>query len=85
MFYFSKTKGDQLGDKSGDQWHIYSNLNNTEFWPVLEFAKYLISHPDLLNGTFPLFPGNDQYNPFIKMFHRVIHDHKETFNILGVE
>ena len=35
VFYFSKTKGDQSGDKSGDPWHVYSNPNNPELCPVL--------------------------------------------------
>ena len=30
VFYFAKTKGDQLGDKSGDPWHVYSNPKNPE-------------------------------------------------------
>ena len=84
-FIFSKTKGDQSGDKSVDLWHLYSNLKNIELCPVLVLEKYLLSYPDLLNGIFPLFPGNNQYDRFIKIFHRVIHENKETFHILGVE
>ena len=74
VFYFTKTKGDQSGDNSGDPWHVYSNPKNPELCPVLSLAKYLISHTDLLNGKFPLFHGNNQYDRFIKIFHRVIHD-----------
>ena len=38
-----------------------------------------------MNGNCPLLPGNNQYKRFIKIFHRVIHDNKETFHIIGVE
>ena len=85
VFYFAKTKCDQSGDKSYDPWHVYSNPENPELCPVLSLSKYLISHPDLLNGSCPLFHGNNQYDRFIKISHRVIHDNKETFHILGVE
>ena len=85
VFYFAKTKGDQSGDKSGDPWHVYSNPKNPELCHVLVLAKYLPSHPDHSNINFPLFFGNNQYDRFIKIFHRVIHDNKETFHILGVE
>ena len=50
VFYFSKTKGDQSVDKSGDLWHVYLNPKNTELCPVLALEKYLLSHPYLLNG-----------------------------------
>ena len=59
VFYFSKTKGDQSGDKSGDPWHVYSNLKNTELCPVLASEKCFISHPYLLNGNCPLFTGKN--------------------------
>ena len=52
---------------------------------VLALAKFLLSHLELLNGNFPLFLGNNQYERFIKRYQRVIHENKETFHILGVE
>ena len=85
VFSFSKTKGDQSGDNSGDAWSVYPNPKNTEICPVIALVKYLISHPYLLNVNFPLFPGNNQYDRFIKIFHRVIHANKETFHIIGLE
>ena len=84
MFYFSKIKGDQLGDKLGDPWHIYLNPKNPELCPVLALEKYLISHPNLCVKCH-IFPGNNQYYRFIRIFHRFIHDKKETFHIIGVE
>ena len=39
VFYFSKKKGDQSGEKSGDPWQVYSNPKNPELCPVLVFAK----------------------------------------------
>ena len=62
VFYFVKTKGDQLGDKSGDLWHVYLNPKNPEFCPVLALAMCLLSHPDLLNGNFLLFPETTNMN-----------------------
>ena len=85
VFYFSKTKGGQSGDKSGDPWHVYSNPKNPELRPVLALAKYLLSNPDLLNENCPLFPGKNQYDRFIKIFYRVVHDNKDIFHILGME
>ena len=85
VFYFSKMKGDQSGGKSYDPWHLYSNPKNPELYPVLALTKYLLSHPDLMNGNSPLFPGNNQYNRFIKTFHKVIQEKKETFHILCAE
>ena len=85
MLYFSKTRNYQSGDKSGDPWHVLSNPNNPELCSVLALAKYILSNPYLLNGNCPLFTGKNQYDRFIKIFHRVIHENKETFYILGVE
>ena len=85
VFYFVKTKGDQSGDKSGDLSYVYLNLKNPECCPVIALEKYIISHPDLLNGKFLLLPGNNQYERFIRIFHRFIHENKETFRIIDVE
>ena len=56
VFNFSKMKGHHSGDKSGDPWHVYSNPKNLELFPVLALTKYLLSHLDLMNGNFTLFP-----------------------------
>ena len=85
VFYFVKTKSDQLGDQSGDLWHVYLIPKNMELCSVLALEKYLLSHPDLLNGNFPFPPGNNQCDRFMKISHRVIHENKGTFHILGVE
>ena len=55
VFYFSKTKGEKSGDKSGDTWHVYSNPKNPEFCPVLALEKCLLSHPEILNGKLSSF------------------------------
>ena len=85
VFYFSKMKGDQSGDNSGDTCHLYSNPKNPGLCPVIELEKYLLSHPDLLNGNFPLLPVKNQYDRFIKVFRWVIHYNKDTFHIIGME
>ena len=90
LFYFGKSKSDQEGDRSGHPWHVYSNPNEPELCPVLALSKYLLSNPSLLlknneGGGGKLFPGNYQYDRFMKIFHKVIYDNKETFRALGVE
>ena len=85
VFFFGKTKGDQTGDHSDTPWHVYSNPTQPTICPVLALAKYLLSNPDILKSGSPLFPGNDQYNRFIKAFHRIIHDNIQEFKALGVE
>ena len=70
LFYFGKTKGDQLGDRAGDPWHVYANPKNPPLCPILALSNYLLSHPDLLNGNNLLFVGNNQYDRFIKYSQR---------------
>ena len=57
VLYFSKTKGDQSGDKSGDIWNVYLKPKNPELCPVVAMTKHLLSRPYLLNGNYPLLPG----------------------------
>lgn len=85
VFFFGKTKGDQIGEKADEPWHVYSNPKDPVICPVLALAKYLFAHPDIMRRNGPLFPGADQYGRFIKMFHRVIAQHEDEFLSLGVK
>ena len=85
VFFFAKTKGDQAGDKAGEPWHVYSNPNDPAICPVLSLAKYLFANPDVARANGPLFPGSDQYNRFIKIFHRVIEQNDDEFMSVGVK
>ena len=51
----------------------------------LDLAKYLLTQPDLLQEGYPLFPGDFQYERFVKTFHKVISKNKEDFDKLGVK
>ena len=86
VFYFAKAKGDQEGDKATKPWHVYSNPLQPHLCPVLAFATYIFTHPGVLanNGKNNLFPGNDQYGQFKKVFCRVIDDNEKEFLALGV-
>ena len=66
-------------------WHVYSNPKSPVICPVLSMAKYLFAHPDILTTNSKLFPGNHQYERFLKIFHKVINDNIEEFQSLGVE
>ena len=85
VFYFGTSKGNQTGERANDAWHVYSNPNNPAICPVLAMAKYLFSHPDILASKSKLFPGNHQYDRFLKIFHKVINDDSDGFRALGVE
>ena len=85
VFYFGTSKSNQTGERSQDPWHVYANPEVPEICPVLAMAKYLFSSPDILTSNSKLFPGNHQYERFLKIFHRVINKHLSEFQSLGVE
>ena len=66
IVYFSSLKKKQTGDASDRPWHVYSNPNSPHLCPVLALDKYLLTHPDLLQEGSPLFPGDSQYERFVK-------------------
>ena len=83
LFFFGKTKGNQLGDGNDKPWHVYSNPAKPHLCPVLALAKYVLLHPDLLTNGSPVFPGTYQYKRFIKIFHKVLR--YPSFLELGVQ
>ena len=52
---------------------------------MLALAKYLFTNPDILTSNCQLFPGNHQYERFLKIFHKVIKKYASEFQALGVE
>ena len=84
VFFFGKSKGNQSGENNHQPWHVYSNPLEPCICPVLSFAKYIFSHPDILKGD-QLFPGTFQYDRFMKIFRKVIKDNLAAFEALGVE
>eukprot|EP00957_Ditylum_brightwellii_P127938 9756762-Ditylum_brightwellii.AAC.1 len=59
LFFFGKHKNNQLGKKSEEPWHVYSNPDQPHLYPVLALTKYLFSLPDLLKEEGRLFPGSN--------------------------
>jgi len=85
LFFFGKSKGNQLGEGSENPWHVYSNPHNPIICPVLSLGRYLLSNPDILKNGGMLFPGQHQYGRFMNVFHKVIRDNKNLFEDLGVK
>ena len=77
ILYIGNSKGNQTGDRYNDTWHVYSNPKNPTICPVIDLAKYLFSHPDILTTNSKLFTGNYQYERFLKNFHKIISDNLE--------
>ena len=59
-------KKNQAGYASDRPGHVYSNPNSPYLCSVLDLDKYLLTHPDLLQEGSPLFPGDSQYERFLK-------------------
>ena len=84
-FYSLENQQKQTGDASYRPWHVYSNPNSPHICPILYLAKYLLTHPDLLQEGSPLLPGDSKYEIFVKRIHKVIRENKEEFEKLGVK
>ena len=79
VYYFGTLKGNQTEDRSNDPWNMYSNPKNPTICPVLALDKYFFSHPNILTTNSKLFPGNHQYEIFLKISHRIINNNLEEF------
>lgn len=84
QFFFTHSKGNQTGENSEIPWHVYSNPSDPFVCPVLALGKYLFSQASLLHEGAKLFPGEYQYDRFLKVFHKVIRENAEDFRALGV-
>ena len=85
IYYFETLKVNQTGYISNYPWNVYSKPKNPKICPVLSLAKYFFSHTDILATNSKLFPGNHQYEIFLKIFHRIIDNNLEEFQSLAVE
>jgi hypothetical protein len=47
VFCFVKSKGDQTGCNSNQEWHVYANPHNPKIYPVLALACYIFSNPGI--------------------------------------
>ena len=51
MFRFVKSKGDQTGRNSDQEWHVYANPHNPEICAVLALACYIFSNPGIFSAA----------------------------------
>jgi hypothetical protein len=51
VFRFVKSKGDQTGRNSDQEWHVYANPHNPEICAVLALACYLFSNPGIFSAA----------------------------------
>ena len=60
---------------------------NAVICPVLAFAKYLMCHPQILNGKCKIFDGSSQYERMNAVLKEVVRsdDHYEEFSKLGLQ
>ena len=85
VFQFAKSKWHQNGKDHVGSWHIYTNPHGPHIFPVLELARYLFTHPELLVNKTSLFQGKSQYNWYSRMFILLIKENMEQLKTLGVE
>lgn len=83
IVYFAHTKSDQEGVNQNEPWHVYANPVDPAVCPILAMAKYIFSHPELLQGDVKLFPGRSQYNRFMKLFQKLIYVNAIRLTELG--
>ena len=85
QFFFGTHKRSQTGENSSEPWHVYANPENPFICPILALSKYVFANPDLVNdGKNLLFPGEHQYERFIKIFNKAISSNDDEFKALGV-
>ena len=51
MFRFVKSKGDQTGRNSDQEWHVYANPHNPEICAVLALACYNFFNPGIFSAA----------------------------------
>jgi hypothetical protein len=62
-------------------------VQGTSFNPVLAFSKYLLTHPQIMNGECSMFDGASQYDRLNALLKEVVNhqDHVEEFEKLGLD
>lgn len=84
QFFFPISKSNQGGENSEVPWHVYANPHKPHLCPILAMSKYFFSN-GLINMGDKVFPGEYQYERYLKIFHRIIKDNCEVFERLGVK
>jgi len=82
LVYLGPSKGDQEGTKHIDHpWHLYTVPENPAICPVLAFAKYLMCHPQILNGECKIFDGSSQYERMNAGLKEIVHSDEHLKNL----
>jgi len=84
-FEFVKSKGHQDGEEAFGPWHVYCNPFDPTTCCWLAMARYLFAFPEVLKNNSPLFPGNDQYTRYCRIFSKVLEEHKDELKSMGVD
>jgi hypothetical protein len=99
VFCFVKSKGDQTGRNSNQEWHVYANPHNPKICPVLALTCYIFSNPGMFSAAADkevvegggvgtqkgrLSPGGNQYNQFMDCLHRILAKYSKEFIALGI-
>ncbi|GFH55956.1 hypothetical protein CTEN210_12433 [Chaetoceros tenuissimus] len=84
VFEFAKEKGKQKGDCFGP-WHVYANPQKPHICPVLAFAKYIASFPEVLEEGHSLFEGSGQYRRYNDRFLHVLAELEAQLSNIGFE
>ena len=74
----------QVRDIIDVPWHVYPNNLNPHLCPILTSAKYLF-YTVQINSYEEFFPGEFQYEMFLKIFCKAIRENAEDFNRLAVQ
>ena len=85
IYYVGTSKVNQTRDRANDPWNVYSNPKNPKICPVIALAKYFFSRLNILTTNSKLFPGNHQYERFLKILYRIINNNLEEFQSLGFD
>jgi hypothetical protein len=80
---FAHTKTDRAGEDAGHKRHIYANPEMPEICPILSLGRYRLSFPGMDRGL--LFSGASQYDRFRKLLKRVVTEHGDEIQRLGVD
>ena len=87
LVYLGPSKGDQEGTKHIDPWHLYTVPENPVICLVLAFAKYLMCHPQILNGECKIFDGSSQYERMNAVLKEIVcsDEHYDEFAKLALQ
>jgi hypothetical protein len=88
VFWFARSKTNQMGRNRDQLWHVYSMPMSPATCPVLALSSYIFANPCLIDsdgdGYGWLFSGGDQYGQFMDCLRWVIKKNLNKFVTLGI-